>query len=249
MADVHKFNKETALVSSMINNNLPTNAFMVSNDQVQKGFASEMVSFLVVHKPFTNLDTGANATYSIDIRCRANFGAYVRTDDMFSRTLIKNNAQLAASTQKEATLEAYSKGLVPLKETLDGYLSQTDKIKASRHLERNSRGHNFFSNSWKWLQDLYAKAKPYIGTALEVAEVASMLMDPQGGQEMVDVVQLRANLRHILGQLRPLKDVPQIADAIEIFKTAMANLEKATGPFMPVSEVFPQAPTQKLRKG
>lgn len=88
MARPHKIKSEVSMTCSMVNNNLPTNSFVNSTTELEKGFSSELVSYMVIHKAFTPLDNATNVPFSLDIGVRSNFGAYLRTDDQFSRQII-----------------------------------------------------------------------------------------------------------------------------------------------------------------
>lgn len=81
MARPNKMKTELAMTCSMVNNNLPTNSFVNTTAEIEKGFSSELVSYMVIHKAFTPLDGNTNVVYALDIGVRSNFGAYVRTDD------------------------------------------------------------------------------------------------------------------------------------------------------------------------
>lgn len=88
MSTPNKIKSTLHMTNSMVNNNLPTSAFTNTGEEVEKGFATELVSYIVIHKPYTPLDNNNNVTYSIDCGVRSNFGAFVRTDDSFSRDLL-----------------------------------------------------------------------------------------------------------------------------------------------------------------
>lgn len=105
MARPHKIKSEVSMTCSMVNNNLPTNSFVNSTSELEKGFSSELVSYMVIHKAFTPLDNATNVPFSLDIGVRSNFGAYLRTDDQFSRQIIGNSG---TSSPKEQ-LQEYRK--------------------------------------------------------------------------------------------------------------------------------------------
>jgi len=57
MAGHKRLSKTVPMMCSMVNNNLPTNAFVNSFAEMEKGFASELVSYIVIHKAFTPIDS------------------------------------------------------------------------------------------------------------------------------------------------------------------------------------------------
>lgn len=57
MAQPKKVSSQIAMTCSMVNNNLPTNTFVNEQSEIEKGFASELVTYLVIHKAFTPLDS------------------------------------------------------------------------------------------------------------------------------------------------------------------------------------------------
>lgn len=56
MGSHKKLTKNVSLMCSMVNNNLPTNAFTNDTYEIEKGFSSELVSYMVIHKAFTPID-------------------------------------------------------------------------------------------------------------------------------------------------------------------------------------------------
>lgn len=172
----------------MVNNNLPTNTFVNARAEIEKGFASELVSYVVIHKAFTPIDAMDSAPFQLEVGIRSNFGAYVRTDDAFSRSILnqKNGLSLMELPESERQT-AIVKRDYDFKHTgMDyGYTSTSlDKADLSRKINRSLKGiptPSWLQKTWSWLKDFYAEAKPVVQTALSLADVAAMLTTENEG--------------------------------------------------------------------
>jgi len=186
IADLIRMSKPRKIVDtiplscSMVNNNLPTNAFVNTTDEVQKGFSSELVSYLVIHKPYTPLDGGANVTFSIDTGVRSNFGAYVRTDDQFSRQILRPPTSGTPVSLQEIP-EGDRKGLISARDfdfknggidygyTTNALAKSELSTKISNLRNRSGQKSNWMLKAWTWLQDFYSEARPVIAAVVDAA--------------------------------------------------------------------------------
>lgn len=213
MSDHKKLTTTIPMMCSMVNNNLPTNAFVNDTAEIEKGFASELVTYLVIHKAFTPLDSLVSTPFSIEVGVRSNFGAYVRTDDQFSRSILHS----ANGVSLQEVPKSARQGLINMRDHdfvhygVDyGYTSAaTETAQLSKRIHNSLKGTptpSWLKTTWKWLKDFYSEAKPVFSAIMSAAEMASMLTVEEE-EIMIDVQFFRSQLRVALNLLKPFSSL------------------------------------------
>jgi len=244
MSGPKKIKSELSMTNSMVNNNLPAQAFQNTKDEVEKGFATELVSYIVIHKAFTPLDADTNVSYSLDIGVRSNFGAFVRTDDQFSRDILSRKMTFDRGNFKDVV-----KG-IDLSDIGNSRSGRPDAYgttaqaasgapELSKRIERAAKKNsNWLATSWEWIKDFYSSAKPVVQTALEVASIAGLLA-PAPKQQMVDVQMARYQIRTAIGAVKAYKDFSD--ETLEVYNFlagVYTRLGQINQNFVPADDLF-----------
>jgi hypothetical protein len=203
--------------------------------------ATESVSYIILDDPFLTFSTGALQTFALTASVRANYVAFPRTDDNFSRNLVEEQRD-----RIESKTDGIDTGNLITLLRGEGPVVSSTRMRSTAHMDlskierlhSNLLSMNDVRGWWRSIRGFYDNNKSWINP-MATAAARVLMAEEKGEGDYVDVLKMKKSLHLVLAMLKPYKS-SGVANSYEYLYDAHTKLLLAQEEFVLDTLVFPE---------